>query len=97
MPKRKKRKITGKAIRKSQVSSIYTPTIRLRSKQLSDLDNHLLKRTFLLFDDESPWERTSNCKIFNSGAGFHIRLLFRERIHDKKGKRKISEKIHDNY
>ena len=94
MPKQRKRKVkvkASKAIQRSQASNVYTPVIRLRSKELSPLDHYLMKHTFLEFDGDSPWELTSNCKIFDSGTGYHVRLLRRGRVHDKQGSRKTSE------
>ena len=92
MPKQRKRKVkASKAIQRSQASNIYTLVMRLCSKELSPLDDYLMKHTFLEFDGESPWELSSNCKIFDSGTGYHVRLLRRGRVHDKQGSRKTSE------
>ena len=95
MPQKiKKRKVNAsKAILKSQVSNIYAPIIRIRSKELSPLDKYLMNRAFITFDEDSSfWELTSNCKVFNSGMGYHIRFLWRGRKTDKTGQRRTSQR-----
>ena len=61
MPKKsKKRKVNAsKAVLKSQVSNIYAPIIRIRSKELSPLDKYLMNHAFMIFDEDSSfWELT---------------------------------------
>jgi len=76
MPKKfKKRKAKGSdVVKKNQASKIYTPIIRLRSKELSPLNMHLMNHAFLQLE-HSFWQLTSNCKVFHSGTGYHVRLL----------------------
>ena len=65
--------------------------IRLRSNKLSPLNKQLMGHVFLFLGEDSCWELTSSCKIFNSGSGYHIQLLWRHRSRDKKGECKISQ------
>ena len=87
----KKRKAKGSdVVKKNQASKIYTPIIRLRSKELSPLNMHLMNHAFLQLE-HSFWQLTSNCKVFHSGTGYHVRLLWRGRISDKVGQRRTSQ------
>lgn len=74
--KRKKNNKASKAIQKNLVVFLYTSVLRLRSKELSPLDNHLMKHALRQFDREYPWELISNCKINSPGPGFHVLLLW---------------------
>ena len=98
MPKQSKRKenASSKAIIRIQAATIYTPIIRLRSNESSPLNKHLIKHAFLQFDEESPWELTSNCKVYNFGSGYHIHPASSERMnyHKQDQVKKINNTQH---
>ena len=91
VPRKRKRPHESKAIQKSQAVHTYTPVIRPRKWQLSELESRLLPVAFL--NDGKLWGATANCSIEFKDNAFFIKLLYRGRPKDKTGKRIRSGKF----
>ena len=59
-----------------QIGNVYVPTIRPRTKRLSDYHSQLMSDTFLP-NGNIGWALTSNCTISKNGdIGFIVRCLW---------------------
>ena len=97
LPRKKKRQerlsqALSEGVRRCQASTTGQASIGLRKNALSALDEHLKEQAFL--NDSDRWSRTSNLSInTKSTTAFYVRLLKRDYLHSKKGKRLLSSKF----
>ena len=92
MPSTKKRKhAVSSKITLNQALHIYKPVNRTRKNKILLVDEQLMHAAFFIRDDLA-WELTSNCNIYAKDShSFYVRVLHRNRPHDRKGQHKVSQ------